>query len=148
MDNYQSRRTWSDSHLATVKAALGKKFFAVSSLEQDCKQGIDLFIPELKLAVRVRQWKYQRYNDFTLRSSGGGDRPEYEKLLDPLSKVDFLLYAYALNSKDLVAGFLIDLPAWRHSVTMEEVEPVSRTNKDGSTFVAFPMHPSYTEQII
>lgn len=148
MDNYQSRRAWSDQHLEAVRCALGRKFFAVSSFKQDTQLGIDLFIPELKLAVRIRQSKYSNYRDFTIRTSGGGKRSEYAKLLDRNCQCDFLFYAFALDKANLAAGYLIDISSLRASIILGEAKPKFRRNKDGSHFVALPLLPSYSEQII
>lgn len=148
MSSYAARRQWSDSHLEAVRCALGKKFFAVSSFKQDTQLGIDLYIPELKLAVRVRQLKYNTYKDFTVRTSGGGKRSEYAKLLDKNAEVDFIFYGYAFDDKQLAAGYLIDLSAFRASLILKEVKPQFKRNRDGSHFVAFPLLNSYSEQIL
>jgi hypothetical protein len=157
MDSYSSRRSWSDAHLEVVKAALGKKFFKESSFIADTKFGVDLCIPELEFAVRVRQLKYQNFRDFTLRTSGGGDRSEYAKLLD-IGAPDFLLYAFALDRTTLAAAYLIDLKLWKLALTLGEIKPQFRRNKDGSHFIAFPFYNvkrrphielhSYVEQIL
>lgn len=157
MDSYQTRRTWSDSHLSAVKAALGRKFFKEASFIADTKFGIDLYIPELEFAVRVRQMKYQNFRDFTLRTSGGGDRSEYAKLLD-IGAPDFMLYCFALDKNTLAAGYLIDLRLWKLALKLKEIKPIFRRNKDGSHFCAFPFYNvkkkpylelhSYVEQII
>lgn len=149
MDSYQKRRTWSDSHLEAVRCALGKKFFAASSFKDDTKFGIDLYIPELKLAVRIRQSKYKNYQDFTLRTSTPkGCKSEYAKLLDKDTKVDFLFYALELDKNTLMAGYLIDLQAFRTALIIGETRPQFRRNKDGSHFVAFKFLPVYAEQIV
>jgi hypothetical protein len=155
--DYKTRRTWSDSHLEQVKAALGKKFFKESSFIADTKFGIDLCVPELEFAVRIRQLKYKNYTDFTMRSSGGGDRSEYAKLLD-VGAPDFLFYGYALDKNTLAAGYLIDLRLWKLALVLKEIKPQFRRNKDGSHFVVFPFYNikrkpytelfSYCEQII
>lgn len=145
---YQARRSWSDAHLTQVKQALGRKFIIEASFKLDTEYGTDLVVPDLKFAVRLRQSKYSNYRDFTLRSSGGGERSEYAKLLDIHKSPDFLFYGYALDKNTLMAGYLIDLPAWRASLILREMKPVFRRNSDGSHFVAFPFLESYSEQII
>jgi len=145
---YQTRRSWSDAHLTQVKQALGRKFIIESNFEIDVNHGIDLVVPSLNFAVRLRQSKYSNYKDFTLRSSGGGERSEYAKLLDPKVSPDFLFYGFSLDKNTLMAGYLIDLPAWRASLILREMKPVFRRNRDGSHFVAFPFLESYSEQII
>ena len=148
LNSYSQRRQWSDSHLQQVKKALGLKFIIESNFEIDVNHGVDLVVPKLHFAVRLRQTKYSNYKDFTLRSSGGGERSEYAKLLDQTIAPDFLFYGYALDKNTLMAGYLIDLPAWRASLILCEMKSVFRRNRDGSHFVAFPFLPSYSEQII
>lgn len=147
MDTYSKRREYSDAHLETVKSALGCKLLKVSNLMQDTKLGYDLLVPALNIAVRVRQMKYSNYKDFTVRSSGGGDRSEYAKLLDKTAP-DYIFYGYAMDVKTLAAGYLIDVKQWKLSLLLGEVKPQFRRNKDGSHFVAFPFKDSYAEQIV
>jgi hypothetical protein len=144
---YSTRRTWSDKHLDTVRIALARKFFAESSLSDDTKFGIDLYIPKLEISIRIRQLKYKNFQDFTLRNSAVGVKSEYEKLLTG-ARLDFLFYAYALDKDTLAAGYLIDIQAWRLVVQSGEVKGKVKNNLDGSSFIAFPFHPTYTEQII
>lgn len=158
MDTYSKRRSWSDSHLTAVKSALGKRFFAVSNLEQDTKFGFDLCIPSLNIAVRIRQLQYKAYSDFTLRSSGGGGRSEYAKLLDKTVAPDFIFYGYALDKDTMAVGYLIDVSQWRAALLNKEIRPTFRRNRDGSHFVAFPLQQPkaiyytellhYVEQIV
>lgn len=146
---YNTRRSWSDGHLQAVKSALGKKFIVESNFEQDAKRGIDLVVPQIMFAVRIRQMKYSNFTDFTLRTSAPvGLLSEYDKLLAPTNKVDFLFYAFALDKNTLAAGYLIDLQALRASITTGEVVPAHKNNKDGSSFAAIPLKSSFSEQII
>jgi hypothetical protein len=150
---YKTRRSWSDGHMSAVKAALGRKFIAEANFKQDTELGIDLVIPTLKFAVRIRQITYSNFKDFTLRTSCPiGLRSEYDKLInktnDDLVSPDFLFYAFALDTKSLAAGYLIDLQALRISINIGEVEPVTKNNKDGSHFVVIPFNPAYSEQIV
>lgn len=149
LNSYKTRRTWSDSHLEAVRCALGRKFFAVSSFKQDTQFGVDLFIPELKMAVRIRQIKYKNFKDFTLRTSAPkGLKSEYAKLLSKDNQCDFLFYAFALDKDNLAAGYLIDLQSFRSSLLLKEVKPQFKRNRDGSHFVAFEFSDSYSEQIV
>lgn len=145
---YRIRRTWSDQHLDQVKKVLGKKFVVEANFKADTERGIDLVMPTLHFAVRIRQTQYSGYKDFTLRSSGGGGRSEYAKLLDVRVRPDFLFYAFSLDNNSLMGGYLIDLTAWHASLITREIKPMFRRNKDGSHFVAFPFKTSYSEQII
>lgn len=144
---YEVRRNWSDKHMDQVRIALARKFFLAGSLEQDAKFGIDLCIPKLDISVRIRQLTYKKFHDFTFRTSGGGGEPEYQKLLKG-NRPDYLFYAYALDKDTLAAGYLIDLSMWRLAVKTGEAVGQHVTNKDGSSFVAFPFLKSYAEQIL
>jgi len=145
---YQTRRSWSDGHMSAVKAALGRKFIAEANFKQDTELGIDLVVPELKFAVRIRQMSYSNFKDFTLRTSSGAGQSEYEKLLNSKTGPDFLFYAFAMDKNTLAAGYLIDLSALRVSLGTGEVEPVCKNNKDGSHFVVIPFNTAYSEQIV
>src|SRR5579872_1943017 len=95
--SYKIRRSWSYAHLEAVKAALGRRFFAATCFEQDAINGIDLYVPELHISVRIRQLKYQNFRDFTVRTSNaGGHKTEYAKLMTK-NCVEYMLYAYALD---------------------------------------------------
>ena len=148
LNTYSQRRKWSDANLEQVKKVLGSKFIIEASFKADTERGIDLVMPELKFAVRIRQTQYTNYKDFTIRSSGGGGRSEYAKLLDVRVRPDFLFYAFSLDKNSLMGGYLIDLAAWHASLITKEIKPMFRRNKDGSHFVAFPFKSSYSEQII
>jgi hypothetical protein len=148
MNTYLKRRAWSDQHLSAVKAALGRKFIAEANFKQDTELGIDLVVPQLKFAVRIRQITYSNFKDFTLRTSSGAGRSEYEKIMDDVTSPDFLFYAFAMDKNTLAAGYLIDLSALRASLNTGEVEPVCKNNKDGSHFVVIPFNPAYSEQIV
>jgi hypothetical protein len=154
--SYQERRNYSDAHLDIVKAALGRRFITISNFLQDVKLGYDLVVLEHRFAVRIRQSKYTNYEDFTLRSSGGGEYSEYAKMLRPQAP-DWLFYGYALDRNTLAAGYLIDLRQWKISLMHGEIRPMFRKNRDGSHFVAFPLrveHPRssklihYVEQVL
>jgi hypothetical protein len=145
---YQTRRSWSDGHMSAVKAALGRKFIAEANFKQDTELGIDLVVPTLKFAVRIRQITYSNFKDFTLRTSSGAGPSEYEKLLNTTTGPDFLFYAFAMDKNTLAAGYLIDLQALSVSINFGEVRLERKTNKDGSTFMAIPFNPAYSEQIV
>src|SRR5665213_1324313 len=127
LNNYKQRRTWSDAHLTAVKSALGKKFIAEANFKQDTELGIDLVVPQLKFAVRIRQITYSNFKDFTLRTSSGAGPSEYEKLLHGVTGPDFLFYAFAMD-KTLAAGYLIDLQALGVSINFGEVTLERKTN--------------------
>src|ERR1700721_1249796 len=144
---YKTRRSWSDQHLSAVKSALGRKFIAEANFKQDTELGIDLVVPEIKFAVRIRQITYSNFKDFTLRTScPDGLRSEYEKIMDDITSPDFLFYAFAMDKNTLAAGYLIDLQALRVSINFGEVKVERKTNKDGSTFAAIPLNPAYSER--
>jgi len=143
---YNKRRSWSDAQLNRVKTVLAQRFIAVSNFTQDTERGIDLIVPALTFGVRLRQMKYANYKDFTLRSSSGSDTSEYDKLLAG-NGPDFLFYAYT-DGADIMSGYLVDVQAWRLAVHLGEALPDSRTNKDGSSFVAFKFLPGYSEQLL
>lgn len=145
LNNYKQRRQWSDAHLDKVRAIIGKEFIKCSSFKQDVEQGIDLFICNLTFAVRLRQLKYKAFTDFTLRSSGGGDRSEYAKMLLSTAP-DFMFYGYTIAG-DLSVSYIVDLKDWRRAVINGEVKPAFRRNKDGSHFVAFTLDYEYARQV-
>lgn len=150
--NYTERRNYSDAHLDAVKTALGRKFITVSNFKQDTRLGYDLIVLNHNFAVRVRQMKYANYCDFTLRTSGGGNRSEYAKLLSPTAP-DYLIYGYSLDKNTMAAAYAINLKQWKMSLLNGEIRPMFRRNRDGSHFVAFLFRTpkglmDYVEQII
>lgn len=146
---YEKRRSWSDGYMPVIKKVLSLRFndiFKEANFSDDAGRGIDLQGANNTISVRVRQSKYSNFNDFTLRTSHNGHKSDYSKLL-LTTRPDFLFYGYAIEGK-ITAGYSINLYLWYMALHLGRIKPMFRGNKDGSHFVAFPLHPDYTERLI
>lgn len=146
---YEKRRSWSDGYMPVVIDVLQRRFndtFKEAKFSDDAGRGIDLQGINNTISLRVRQSKYSNFNDFTLRTSHTGYKSDYSKLLLP-TRPGFLFYGYAIEDK-ITAGYTINLYLWHCALRLGRIKPMFRRNKDGSHFVAFPLHPDYTERLI
>jgi hypothetical protein len=152
MDNYQSRRNFSDRFLPEVKKLVGLAFIREASLSEDKLWATDLVVPNLRISVRIRRSKWlERYgNEFTLRASAPGGLPsEYAKLAQHHpGDAEHLIYCFVDNEDKIIRAWLIDLTKWYYAIINNRVTPMRFKNKDAEEVVSFPCLGEYSKLLV
>jgi hypothetical protein len=132
---------FSDEIQEHIKRALPQLYdnfieFRSSTNYEDTKLSFDLvFNFNFTISIRIRQNKFVKFNDLTIRSrASGGGRTELDKIKDGLAQVYF--YAYMdINEDSLEKVRIANVDAIRQLILKDKFKgPIP--NGDGTEFIA------------
>jgi len=137
-------KRWSDKFLFIVRVILKRNIahlvgITVAPVIQDTKQATDVIISISRphVAVRIRRQGYDKFRDWTIRSSrDSGSKTELEKLREGFA--DWYLYIWLGTKDKVVFWVLIDLDKVRRAGILDKEMPQIH-NGDGTYFVAIPL---------
>lgn len=148
MDTYEKRRQFSDQFLPQIKCLLGTNLIEEATHHQDMKQAIDVVMPAMQLAVRVRRAKWMKNfgDEFVLRHyAPTGVQTEYEKLQSlSESGPSHILNCFVSEDNKIIKAWLIDVAAWNRELKNGSIQPFIFKNADGMSNVAFPCRGNYS----
>lgn len=114
--------------------------FTESTIDQDMFECFDAVFsfPDVKIPIRIRNYSYQKYLDFTIRSrTRYGNKTEIDKLKEGFG--DYYFYCWLNESNVRIERYMIiDLNAFRKDVIHTPDSEMSNT--DGSGFVTFKLY--------
>ncbi len=147
-------KTLNDKYFNTIRRILNSKSYVFTKFveatpKQDMEEGFDSIFsfPDVKIPIRIRDYKYLNYRDITIRSrSYYGMRTEIDKLREGFGDYYFYgwetkesngIYCYAIFSiKNFVESGLIDEP------------DSQRQNYDGTEFYCYSLDKMIKKNVI
>lgn len=130
-------------HFNTIRKILNKYSylftrFEEATIEQDTMEGFDVIFsfPDVKIPIRIRDFKYQSYMDFTIRSrSFYGMETEIHKLKKGFG--DFYFYSWLSERNRIEKYIIVNLDRFRNVIDSPKAE--KKYNKDNTEFMSYPM---------
>jgi len=107
----------------------------LSTDKEDTELSFDAKIDNIEISIRIRKYKYLKYNDITIRSrSKNGGKTEIDKIKEGLAQIYFYSYMDE-QEKELVKVRIVDVNSIRQLTKLNIFE--HKKNKDSTEFYTY-----------